>query len=464
MSEILEKVKNFVKEEAIRFGATYNPDERSKNSFLFRDNTKDLEQSAFFGFVEPEEQERGPYHDFSLVIFPNNSDNYWLIGLGVGTLGFKNDYNLALTPGLRRQFLKIVNDDGYCKSNFADIETSLPTSFKKKESLEKLKKTLASYTNFISVTQILKNPLGEEEKKIISAFIASYAKIREWPTNKTQRDAVSAALKKFESSQRDDELEVANLIEQRKYIILEGPPGTGKTRLSKNISNQIKAEKIFFTQFHAEITYSDFVYGIKPSLSDNQAVTYEGNEGSLIKSIIYAKENQNQKVILIIDEINRANLSNVLGPVFYLFEHKQDNDEAELEIAPGLKINKMPENLYVIGTMNTADRSLAVVDFALRRRFAWYQLYPQLIDNEKFMKEDFLSFKQIFDWYANSEELQLQPGQGYFLADTEDEMLKRIRYELYPLINEYLREGLLANAKEEFNKYFIERIKLPLEI
>ena len=89
MSEILEKVKNFVKEEAIRFGATYNPDERSKNSFLFRDNTKDLEQSAFFGFVEPEEQERGPYHDFSLVIFPNNSDNYWLIGLGVGTLGFK---------------------------------------------------------------------------------------------------------------------------------------------------------------------------------------------------------------------------------------------------------------------------------------------------------------------------------------------------------------------------------------
>ena len=78
MSEFLDNVKNFVKEEAGKFGATYNPDDKSKNSFLFRDNTKDLEQSAFFGFIEPDEPVSGPYHDFSLVVFPNSSENLLL--------------------------------------------------------------------------------------------------------------------------------------------------------------------------------------------------------------------------------------------------------------------------------------------------------------------------------------------------------------------------------------------------
>ena len=118
----------------------------------------------------------------------------------------------------------------------------------------------------------------------------------------------------------------------------------------------------------------------------------------------------------------------------------------------------MPENLYVIATMNTADRSLAVVDFALRRRFAWYPLKPTTLTDDDFFKDDFLKFKEIFDWYANSNELNLQPGQGYFLANNADEMKNRIRYEIYPLIKEYLQEGLLSSAREEFNNYFKLRI------
>ena len=167
-------------------------------------------------------------------------------------------------------------------------------------------------------------------------------------------------------------------------------------------------------------------------------------------------------MILIIDEINRANLSNVLGPIFYLFEHKMDKANVEIEISPGFKINKLPDNFYVIATMNTADRSLAVVDFALRRRFAWYSLKPKPINNNKFFKEDFLKIQEIFDWYASSYELSLQPGQGYFIADNQEEMKNRIMYEILPLIKEYLQEGLLKNAKEEFNKYFKDRIKLSI--
>ena len=112
--------------------------------------------------------------------------------------------------------------------------------------------------------------------------------------------------------------------------------------------------------------------------------------------------------------------------------------------------------------MNTADRSLAVVDFALRRRFAWYSMKPKVITSEKFFKDDFAKIQEIFDWYASSNELSLQPGQGYFIADSEEEMTNRVKYEIFPLIKEYLQEGLIRNAKEEFNNYFATRINQSL--
>ena len=197
---------------------------------------------------------------------------------------------------------------------------------------------------------------------------------------------------------------------------------------------------------------------------DNDKLGYSGKKGALSNAIKYAIDNTNNKVILIIDEINRANLSNVLGPVFYLFEHKMEESNVEIELHQDLKIKKLPDNFYVIATMNTADRSLAVVDFALRRRFAWYNLVPKqieskdLINNEKFHKKDFEKIQEIFQWYASSNELTLQPGQGYFIAATDEEMTNRIKYEIFPLIKEYLQEGLLTSAKEEFNNYFSLRI------
>jgi len=139
-----------------------------------------------------------------------------------------------------------------------------------------------------------------------------------------------------------------------------------------------------------------------------------------------------------------------------------DVSNVEIEIAPNFKLKKLPDNFSVIATMNTADRSLAVVDFALRRRFAWYTLKPNAIDSNQFFNDDFFKIQEIFDWYASSAELNLQPGQGYFIADTEQEMKNRIRYEILPLIKEYLQEGLLRNAKEEFNNYFSARINLSL--
>lgn len=340
----------------------------------------------------------------------------------------------------------------------------MPKSITGNPDLQHIKNTIRTYTKVLQACQIVYNPESEEEKQIIAAFLAGYAKIRDWPTNKDHRKAVSDALKPFlETKTVDDTEEIKSLLEQRRYIILQGPPGTGKTRTAKTVAEQ-KGSKIFFTQFHAETSFSDFIYGIRPDTA-GEKLRYKENLGCFSEAVKYALDHNDEKVILIIDEINRANLSNVLGPVFYLFEHKMDVSNVEIEIAPNSKISKLPNNFFVIATMNTADRSLAVVDFALRRRFAWYTLKPKIIDvtePNKFYEDDFLRFKDIFEWYASSEELNLQPGQGYFIASSEDEMKNRIRYELFPLIKEYLQEGLLRNAKEEFNDYFSTRINLSL--
>jgi len=458
----IENIRNFIKEKAEQFGAKTNNE--FNKPYVERNNTGQealKDNGAYFGFIHPEEEASGPFHDFSLTIFPNDQNKPWLVCLGIGSSGFKNDYELATYPGLRRLFSKLTNERGFCKSDFSDIETSLPKSITGSAELQHIKNTIKTYRKVLPTCQIVDDPESEEGKKTIAAFVAGYAKLRDWPTNKDHRKSVSEALEPFLKTEPiDDVEEVQSLLHERKYIVLQGAPGTGKTRAAKQVANNIGA-KTFFTQFHAETSFSDFIFGIRPDTT-NQELRYREYLGSFTEALKYAVDHDNEKIILIIDEINRANLSNVLGPIFYLFEHKMEASNVEIEISPNFRIKKLPENFFVIATMNTADRSLAVVDFALRRRFAWYTFKPKAIRIKQFFKDDFGSIQEIFDWYASSNELTLQPGQGYFIADTEAEMKNRIKYEIYPLIKEYLQEGLLRNAKEEFNNYFSTRINLSL--
>lgn len=455
-------IREFIREEAARFGA--NTNNNFNKPYIERNNTGPeslRDNGAYFGFIHPEEETSGPFHDFSLTIFPNDQDKPWLICLGIGSSGFKNDYELATFPGLRRLFSKLTDKRGFCKSDFSDIETSLPKSITGNLDLQHLKNTIKTYTKVLPTCQIVDNPESPEGKQIITAFVAGYAKLRGWPSNNDHRNAVANALKPFLIEEQIDEvIKIKELLTERKYIVLQGPPGTGKTRMAKRVAENLGA-KTFFTQFHAETSFSDFIFGIRPETT-GENLRYKEILGSFSEALNYSIENDKEKVILIIDEINRANLSNVLGPVFYLFEHKLDISNVEIEITPKLKVKKLPDNFSVIATMNTADRSLAVVDFALRRRFAWYSLKPKAIKSNNFFNEDFSRFQEIFYWYASSSELNLQPGQGYFIADSDDEMKNRIRYEIYPLIKEYLQEGLLRNAKEEFNDFFSKRINKSL--
>lgn len=177
--------------------------------------------------------------------------------------------------------------------------------------------------------------------------------------------------------------------------------------------------------------------------------------------------------MLIVDAINRANLPSVLSPIFYLFERDMDSSGPSIEITPKLSLSALPSNFYFIATMNTADRSLAVVDFALRRRFAWYTMRPHkpekskqvkdnaypIGDNTLFFESLFEEMDAIFCRYASDEELALQPGQAYFIAHDGNDMQQRLRYELQPLIQEYLAEGLLLKGREEFAMFFRTHLK-----
>ena len=182
-----EFIKDF-EEWAESFGAEPN----GINCFLRKNigNEAFANGGAYFGYVQPEEGASGAYHDFSLVIFPDNENGDWVVSLGIGSLGFRNDYELAAQPGIRRHFQKLLSASGFIKTDFLDIETNLPIDFIEKA--PNLKKSLNIYRKVLSVCEIV-NPFSNEGKTKIRGFLALYADMRGWGTNATKRKRRSLA-------------------------------------------------------------------------------------------------------------------------------------------------------------------------------------------------------------------------------------------------------------------------------
>lgn len=431
------------------------------------DNTDNFETDAYCGFIREGQGPNGTYSDFSLCFMPErkNDDTKCVsacaIVIVVGTEQFMYDGAIAQSPFIRRRFLRLnSNSRVYYKSDFSNITDKLPElSTKLREEHPRIRQFDGRFGPLVVAFEAvnIKNDFTVEDIPYeFKKWICAYAEFRGWPSNKDQRKEIVDVLDKLESVNSKKSLtadEIYNILKNDKYIILQGAPGTGKTYTALNIARNFNTVK--FTQFHAETSYSDFVYGIKPDTKSNTLI-YKDSPGVLYEAIKEAKTGKD--VLLIIDEINRANLSNVLGPVFYLFE-KNVGQYRNYKIKIGdMEIDKLPENLYVIGTMNTADKSLAVVDFALRRRFTWITLRPQIIDRNDFRKDVFLDFENMFMRHATDDELNLQPGQSYFIASNDDVMKQRLKYELMPLIKEYINEGFLVTAKDEFVNYFYNKI------
>lgn len=253
--------------------------------------------------------------------------------------------------------------------------------------------------------------------------------------------------------------------------ILYGPPGTGKTyhtvikaleiinnrpfteqeTTKEKYDNELLPEfnrlkkqgQIQFLTFHQNYSYEDFMVGIRPDLQNGQ-ISYKLYEGPFKKIADEARkiENKDKKYVLIIDEINRGNISKIFGELITLIETDKRAGNKHALSAPLLYQNEefsVPNNLYIIGTMNTADKSIALVDIALRRRFVFEEMMP---------KADLLNPVEGFDlpeWFSklNQKITDLidkdhQIGHSYFIGKATKEELHQVFYQcILPLLNEY---------------------------
>ena len=264
-------------------------------------------------------------------------------------------------------------------------------------------------------------------------------------------------------------------------IILQGAPGCGKTYITTELSvlacdgsipatreelkDRYKAlqndGKIGFVTFHQSMDYEDFVEGLKPEVNDadSSAISFKVVPGLFKDICTNALNDRSNSYVLIIDEINRANISKVLGELITLLE-KSKRLGAEDEFSVKLPYSKeefcVPDNLYIIGTMNTADRSLGYIDYAIRRRFAFMTLTSKKEAIESYYYDKPISLKEkaitLFDHIYNlikeniSEEFDIDDlmiGQSYFMYKNEDDLSFCIEYKIKPLLEEYMRDGIL---------------------
>ena len=238
------------------------------------------------------------------------------------------------------------------------------------------------------------------------------------------------------------------LLLTKKNVILQGAPGVGKTYAAKRLAFSIMGEKdtnrVKMVQFHQSYSYEDFIMGFRPTETG-----FELKKGVFYEFCRKAAEDD-RPYFFIIDEINRGNLSKIFGELFMLIEN--DKRGVELQLLYADEQFSIPSNVYIIGMMNTADRSLALLDYALRRRFAFYNMPPAFssagfrayrlkVNNPKFDRL-IAAVEQLNELISNDESLGegFQIGHSYFCTKTtiSDEWMRSVvEYELIPLLKEY---------------------------
>ncbi|WP_239325537.1 AAA family ATPase [Snodgrassella gandavensis] len=246
---------------------------------------------------------------------------------------------------------------------------------------------------------------------------------------------------------------------EKKNLILQGPPGTGKTWLAKRLAHVIVGYRDFDNikaiQFHPNMSYEDFIRGYRPSSNGKLELI----DGPFIEIANRARNDANTNYVVVIEEVNRGNPAQIFGEMLTLLEANKRTAQEALELTYKREHEKgffIPDNLYVIGTMNIADRSLAMVDFALRRRFAFFNLHPHFGDmwREYMTEKTTISPEKLQDWQQRMHQLNqlisddpmlgaaFTIGHSYLtsnkpIADADNWFRHIIQTEIQPLLAEY---------------------------
>lgn len=242
---------------------------------------------------------------------------------------------------------------------------------------------------------------------------------------------------------------LVNLIKNKKNVILQGAPGVGKTYVAKRLAYSIMGEKdkerVTMLQFHQSYSYEDFIMGFRPSEKG-----FELKTGPFYDFCKVAEIDSDNDYFFIIDEINRGNLSKIFGELFMLIEN--DKRDVEIQLLYSDEKFSVPSNVHIIGMMNTADRGLAMLDYALRRRFAFYEMKPGF-KTEGFQKYQSELSNSKFDKLIQCVEnlnaviaMDESLGEGFiighsFFCNLHDSMEQNlnsiVEFELIPLLKEY---------------------------
>ncbi|NLI70289.1 MAG: AAA domain-containing protein [Firmicutes bacterium] len=432
----------------------------------------------FAALIHPTNPDSGAYGGMSFVIFPME-ERPALLAMVIGTQGLSPDEEILGRPGHGRKVAAICNwlnkqyGQGemvsWAKQDPARIDLDMPGN---------IKSLFAEYRSVFErygkVIYGLYAPGQDREgtEECLKAFLDLMFSERGYqPLKGAEADARRIQAEYYSHMLPDCSMEeVASLLEQRKYVVLQGPPGTGKTRMSLELLKNKYQNNGFTIQFHPNTTYENFVGGLAPIHTEGGlGLEFAPKAGFLMEAALKAAEAKDKPYLLFIDEINRADLAKVLGEAIFLLEPTVSGRTLELPYDFGSPLHSrftLPSNLHILGTMNSSDRSIAIVDIAVRRRFAFLKLWPQIAVVKEhgceLMQRAFQELLHIFVEYAGKDTLDLLPGHSYFLEKEPRQALISLRVNLVPLLEEYLNQGYVASFADSIEAYlqWVESISL----
>lgn len=421
----------------------------------------------FAALIHPSNPDSGAYGGTSFAVFPGENAPC-LISLVVGTNGLAPDEGILGRPGHARKAQALCawlrsgkrKLTAWAKHDPTRLDQSVPKAVA--DEFGEYSSALARYGHVLYAIYAPESDKNETLEALTAFLDLMFS------------ERGVRLLSSFESHSREIQSrwfrhlmpiltsnDVAELLNERHYVILQGPPGTGKTYMARRLIETEYQQRGWTIQFHANTTYENFVGGLAPTTSSGTlGFQFAPTKGFLTEAAERARSSRD-KYLLHIDEINRADLSKVLGEAIYLLE-PDDLEGRSIELPyefeqPTGKRLALPENLHILGTMNTSDRSLAIVDIAIRRRFAFAKLWPQMSVVERegcdLMRNAFRQLLAIFVEYATEDAMDLVPGHSYFLESDEKVARRRLQTTLKPLLEDYLVQGYVSSFAEAVRSY-----------